>query len=104
MLSKDLHKRIQRLDNNNREEIRRDTNISKKAMNNLAKEALENLELEGVVEEMKNFLEGQFDVRLENLLIAKNSSIHHLESSMKNKIIQRKNEMLNEILKQHKIR
>ena len=100
MLSKDLHKRIQRLDNNNREEIRRDTNISKKAMNNLAKEALENLELEGVVEEMKNFLEGQFDVRLENLLIAKNSSIHHLESSMKNKIIQRKNEML----KQHKIR
>ena len=104
MLSKDLHKRIQRLDNNNREEIRRDTNISKKAMNNLAKEALENLELEGVVEEMKNFLEGQFDVRLENLLIAKNSSIHHLESSVKNKIIQRKNEMLNEILKEYKIR
>ena len=104
MLSKDLHKRIQRLDNNNREEIRRDTNISKKAMNNLAKEALENLELEGVVEEMKNFLEGQFDVRLENLLIEKNSSIHHLESSMKNKIIQRKNEILNDILKQHKIR
>ena len=100
MLSKDLHKTIQRLDNNNREEIRRDTNISKKAMNNLAKEALENLELEGGVEEMKNFLESQFDVRLENLLIAKNSSIHHLESSMKNKIIQRKNEML----KQHKIR
>ena len=104
MLSKDLHKRIQRLDNNNREEIRRDTNISKKAMNNLAKEALENLELEGGVEEMKNFLEGQFDIRLENLLIAKNSSIHHLESSMKNKIIQRKNEILNDILKQHKIR
>jgi len=76
----------------------------KKAMNNLAKEALENLELEGGVEEMKNFLESQFDVRLENLLIAKNSSIHHLESSMKNKIIQRKNEILNEILEQHKIR
>ena len=76
----------------------------KKAMNNLAKEALENLELEGGVEEMRNFLEGQFDVRLENLLMVKNSSIHHLESSMKNKIIQRKNEMLNEMLKQHKIR
>ena len=72
----------------------------KKAMNNLAKEALENLELEGGVEEMRNFFEGQFDVRLENLLMVKNSSIHHLESSMKNKIIQRKNEML----KQHKIR
>ena len=76
----------------------------KKAMNNLAKGALENLELEGGVEEMKNFLEGQFDIRLENLLIVKNSSTHHLESSMKNKIIQRKNEMLNEILEQHKIR
>jgi hypothetical protein len=76
----------------------------KSAMNNLAKEALENLELEGGVEGIKNFLEGQFDVRLENLLIAKNSSIHHLESSMKNKIIQRKNDMLNEILKQQKIR
>ena len=73
-------------------------------MNNLAKEALENLELEGGVEEMRNFFEGQFDVRLENLLMVKNSSIHHLESSMKNKIIQRKNEMLNEILEQHKIR
>ena len=73
-------------------------------MNNLAKEALENLELEGGIEEMKNFLEGQFDVRLENLLIVKNSSIHHLESSVKNKIIQRKNEMLNEILKEYKIR
>jgi len=73
-------------------------------MNNLAKEALENLELEGGVEEMRNFFEGQFDVRLENLLMVKNSSIHHLESSMKNKIIQRKNEILNEILEQHKIR
>lgn len=73
-------------------------------MDNLAKEALENLELEGGIEEMKNFLEGQFDVRLENLLVAKNSSIHHLESGMKNKIIQRKNEMLDEILRQHKIR
>ena len=73
-------------------------------MNNLAKEALENLELEGGVEEMRNFFEGQFDVRLENLLMVKNSSIHHLESSMKNKIIQRKNEILNDILKQHKIR
>ena len=73
----------------------------KKAMNNLAKEASDNLELGG---EMENFLENQFDVRLENLLAAKNSSIHHLESSMKNKIIQRKNEVLDEILKQYKIR
>ena len=37
-----------------------------------------------------NFLENQFDIRLENLLIAKNSSIHHLESGMKNTVIQKK--------------
>lgn len=76
----------------------------KKSMFNLAKEALDNLDLEGGMQEMEGFLENQFDIRLENLLVAKNSSIHHLESSMKNKIIQRKNEMINEILKQHKIR
>ena len=56
-----------------------------KSMNNLASEAFNNLEIEGGV---KDFLENQFDIRLENLLIAKKSSIHHLESGMKNKIIQ----------------
>ena len=61
-----------------------------KSINNLAMDGLENLELEGGTEGLKNFLENQFDIRLENLLITKNSSIHHLESGMKNKIIQKK--------------
>ena len=61
-----------------------------KSINNLAKDTFENLEVEGGFSEVENFLQNQFDVRLENLLVAKKSSIHHLESRMKNKIIQRK--------------
>ena len=61
-----------------------------KSMNNLAKDAFDNLEIEGGYQGVENFLQNQFDVRLENLLSSKNSSIHHLESSMKNKIIQKK--------------
>ena len=48
-----------------------------KSINSLALEGLDNLEINGG-EEMKNFLENQFDIRLENLLISKNSSIHNL--------------------------
>ena len=61
-----------------------------KSMNNLAKDAFDNLEIEGGYRGVENFLQNQFDIRLENLLSSKNSSIHHLESSMKNKIIQKK--------------
>ncbi len=61
-----------------------------KSMNNLAKDAFDNLEIEGGYQGVEKFLQNQFDIRLENLLAAKNSSIHHLESSMKNKIIQKK--------------
>ena len=61
-----------------------------KSINNLAVDAFENLEIEGGIQGIKNFLENQFDIRLENLLIAKKSSIHHLESGLKNKIIQKK--------------
>ena len=50
------------------------------SINNLAKEAFENLEIEGGFSGVENFLQNQFDVRLENLLVAKKSSIHHLES------------------------
>ncbi len=73
-----------------------------KSINNLAKDAFENLELEGGIQGMANFLENQYDIRLENLLVGKNSSIHHLQSSMKNKIIQRKQSMLNKISDQYK--
>ncbi len=70
-----------------------------KSINNLAKESLENLEIDGGVKGIENFLENQFDVRLENLLVAKNSSIHHLESSMKNKVIQKKQLIISKTLK-----
>ncbi len=71
------------------------------SMKNLAREAFENLEIEGGAKEIEGFLQGQFDVRLENLLKAKNSSIHHLESGMKNLIIQRKQKIFEEIFNGH---
>ncbi|MFQ5496576.1 MAG: hypothetical protein ACE5DU_01675 [Nitrosopumilus sp.] len=73
-----------------------------KSMNNLAKEAFTNLELGGEFNRVEKFLQNQFDVRFENLLIAKNSSIHHLESKMKNKVIQRKQKILEQIIKEYK--
>ena len=71
-----------------------------KSINNLAIDAFDNLEIEGGIQGVKSFLENQFDIRLENLLVAKKSSIHHLESGMKNKIIQKKQEIIQKILKQ----
>ena len=73
-----------------------------KSINNLAKDAFENLEVEGGFSGIENFLQNQFDVRLENLLVAKKSSTHHLESGMKNKIIQRKQMIFDSISKQYK--
>lgn len=70
-----------------------------KSINSLAVEGLDNLEISSE-NELKNFLENQFDIRLENLLIAKNSSIHHLESGMKNTVIQKKDEIIKKISKQ----
>ena len=69
-----------------------------KSINSLAVEGLDNLEINSE-NELKNFLENQFDIRLENLLIAKNSSIHHLESGMKNTVIQKKDEIIKKISK-----
>jgi len=71
-------------------------------MNNLAKETIENIEIEENVKGTEDFLQNQFDVRLENLLGAKNSNIHHLESGMKNIVIQRKQKILEEIFNQYK--
>lgn len=71
-----------------------------KSISNLSKEAFENLELGGI-QEVQGFLENQYDIRLENSLVAKNSSIHHLESGMKNKIIQKKQSLLDKIFKQY---
>lgn len=72
-----------------------------KSINSLAKESLENHIIEGGFEGLENFLQSQFDIRLENLLISKNSSIHHLESGMKNRVIQRKKRLIESILKEH---
>jgi len=72
-----------------------------KSINNLAKEAFGNLEFEGE-SQAENFLQNQFEIRLENLLKGKSSSIHHLESGMKNKIIQRKQKIFEQISKQYK--
>jgi len=72
------------------------------SMNNLVKEAFENLEMGGGIQEVEEFLQNQFDIRLENLLVAKKSSIHHLESGMKNKVIQRKQVILDNVVKQYK--
>jgi hypothetical protein len=57
--------------------------------------------LEGI--NLKNFLNSQYDIRLDNLLQRKNSNIHHLESNLKNKIIQRKQKLLEKVYKEFKI-
>lgn len=72
------------------------------SIKNLAKEAFENLEF-GEMAQIEEFLQSQFDIRLENLLVAKKSSIHHLESGMKNKIIQRKESLIKEILEDYEV-
>jgi len=72
-----------------------------KSMDNLAIDAFDNLEIEGGTQGVKSFLENQFDIRLENLLVAKKSSIHHLESGMKNKVIQKKQEIIEGITKKY---
>jgi len=73
-----------------------------KSISNLAIETFKNLEFEEGFQGAENFLQNQFDIRLENLLVAKSSSIHHLESGMKNKIIQRKQMIFNKISEQYK--
>jgi len=73
-----------------------------KSITNLAKESFANLEFDEGFQGADKFLQNQFDIRLENLLVAKSSSIHHLESGMKNKIIQRKQKIFDQISKQYK--
>jgi len=73
-----------------------------KSINNLARDTFESLEIEGGFEGIENFLQNQYDLRLENLLLAKKSSIHHLESGLKNKIIQKKQVLFDQISKQYR--
>ncbi|MCY4491754.1 MAG: hypothetical protein OXC46_09920 [Thaumarchaeota archaeon] len=46
---------------------------------------------------MADFFDAQYETRLQNLLAAKNIDIHHLESGMKNTIIQRKKALLEKL-------
>ena len=64
----------------------------------LAKQSLESSEFH-MDTNIKEFLSAQYDIRLDNLLQRKNSNIHHLESGTKNKIIQRKKKLIDEIFK-----
>lgn len=73
-----------------------------KSITNLAKDVFENIELDGGFQGVQDFLDNQYDIRLENLLVGKNSSIHHLESSMKNKVIQKKQSLLDNISNQYR--
>jgi len=66
----------------------------------LAKDTLNNHEFQMNDGNLDQFLSSQYDVRLDNLLQGKNSNIHHLESAMKNKTIQRKKILLDSIKKE----
>ena len=68
-----------------------------KSISNLAKEMLESSEFH-TDNTFEEFLSTQYDIRLDNLLQKKNSNIHHLESGMKNRIIQRKRKLIESLL------
>ena len=46
-------------------------------------------------DDLKSFVENQYDIRLDNLLKGKFSEINHLESGLKNKVIMRKQQLVN---------
>jgi len=100
-LSKDLHNFIVSMTLLTEKILEETLSYLEKSIRNLAKETFKNLEFEDGFQGAKNFLQNQFDIRLENLLVAKSSSIHHLESGMKNKIIQRKQTIFEQISKQY---
>ena len=69
-----------------------------KSLATLAQETLQNSEFQMENQDLRSFLSNQYEIRLDNLLQRKNSSIHHLESGIKNNIIQRKKTLLDKIL------
>ena len=73
------------------------------SVTNLAKDTMNNAEFHMDENSLKEFLFSQYDIRLDNLLQRKDSNIHHLESNMKNKIIQKKQRLVEEILTKFKI-
>lgn len=75
-----------------------DDSISK-----LAKDSMNSPEFQMETSNLKQFLSNQYDIRLANLLKGKNSDVHHLESGLKNKTIQRKETLLTDIISQIRI-
>ncbi len=73
------------------------------SVSKLAKDTLSSPEFQMETNDLKQFLSNQYDIRLGNLLQGKNSNVHHLESGMKNKTIQRKEILLTSIIKQDRI-
>ena len=71
-----------------------------KSISNISKDMMDNSVFNSDFQDLENFISSQFDIRLENLLHAKHSSIHHLESGMKNRIIQKKKILLDRIKSQ----
>lgn len=69
----------------------------------LARDTINSTEFHLEANNLKTFLDAQYEIRLDNLLQRKNSNIHHLESKLKNKIIQRKQKLIEEVLKEFKI-
>jgi len=67
------------------------------SIDQLARGISENSEFQIKSNEVKNFLQSQYDVRLQNLLKSQEIDIHYLESGVKNKIIQRKQKLFEEI-------
>ena len=78
-------------------------NYLDRSLSKLAKDTMSSAEFHMNENALKEFLFSQYDIRLDNLLQRKNSNIHHLESNMKNKIIQKKQKLLEEILEEFKI-
>jgi hypothetical protein len=67
------------------------------SISELAKGALESSEFQIESNEVNFFLLNQYDIRLQNLLKSQDIDIHYLESGIKNRIIQRKQKIFEEI-------
>ena len=68
------------------------------SVSKLAIDSMNSPEFQMETNDLKQFLSNQYDIRLVNLLQGKNSDVHHLESGLKNKTIQRKEILLTSII------
>ena len=78
-------------------------NYMNNSVTQLAKDTMSSAEFQMENDDLEQFLSIQYDIRLDNLLQGVDSNIHHLESGMKNKIIQRKQLLLDIIKKEFQV-